>query len=609
MVYDPNSLSNISDVQTTHIHLDLSVDFSEKVLSGYVVLNFITVREDVSEIILDTRDIDVKQVLFGDKPLKSNLAPRDEKFGSALHIELPESFAENKRIQLKIVYNTSPTCTAAQWLEPSQTIGKKYPYFFTQCQAIHARSLLPCQDSPAIKLTYSANIRSPYQTLMSAMTIGEEDVGNGAKIYKFEQMTKIPSYLIALAIGNIKGKKIGPRSTVWTEPENLEASAWEFVDTEKFIATGEDMLTPYEWGKYDLLVLPPSFPYGGMENPSLTFVTPTLLAGDRSLVDVVAHEISHSWMGNLVTAVNWEHFWLNEGWTVFIERKILARLYGENERQFQAILGYSFMVDSIELFGENSPFTVLVPKLNNVDPDDCFSNIPYEKGFNFLYYIEQIVGGTQVFEPYMKAHVKQFRGKSITTDDWKDYLFKYMEENHGPEKKEALLKIDWDRWLNAPGYPPVKNEFGQTLSKACSQLAKKWDNARNNNKFEAFSPDDIKDFTSNQKVVFLQQLRDCSPFPHKAVEALDKIYNLTDVVNSEIRLPWQELCLKTEYEPIFPHVVNFITGQGRMKFVRPLYRLLNKCKNGSELAKKTFLENKSFYHPIAAALIEKDIMT
>ncbi|CAG8521677.1 7152_t:CDS:10 [Ambispora leptoticha] len=606
MVNDPNSLSNTSDVQTTHIHLDLSVNFAKKILSGYVILDLLTLRKDVSEIILDTRDIDVRQVLLDEKPLKFHFAPSDEKFGSALHIELPENFAENKSFKLKLDYNTSPTCTAAQWLEPSQTCGKKYPYFFTQCQAIHARSLLPCQDTPAIKLTYSAHIRSPYQTLMSAIIVGEEDTGDGTKIYKFEQLTKIPSYLIALAIGNIKGKKIGPRSTVWTEPENLEASAWEFADTEKFIATGEDLLTPYEWGKYDLLVLPPSFPYGGMENPSLTFVTPTLLAGDRSLVDVVAHEISHSWMGNLVTSTNWEHFWLNEGWTVFVERKILGRLHGEKERQFQSIIGYRHLMDSIEKFGADNPLTALAPKLDGVDPDDSFSSVPYEKGFNFLYYIEKIVGGPQVFEPYMKAYVKQFMGRSITTDDWKDYLFKYMEENHGPEKKEALLKIDWDRWINAPGLPPVKNEFDQTFSKACSQLAKRWDDARNNDTFEGFSPNDIKDFNSNQKMVFLQRLFECPPFPYKAIEALDKVYNLTNVMNSEVRFWWQEVCLRTGYEPIFPHVVKFVTEQGRMKYVRPLYRSLNRCN--SELAKKTFLENKSFYHPIAATMIERDIM-
>jgi leukotriene-A4 hydrolase len=238
-----------------------------------------------------------------------SLGERHPKYGSALVIDLPVPLTKGQQIKIAIEYATTQDCTACQWLDPSQTVGKKHPYLFTQCQAIHARSLLPCQDSPSIKLTYSADITAPLRALMSAVPKGEEKHGNGTTTFKFEQQQRIPSYLIALAVGNLEGRDIGPRSTVWTEPEVMEAAAWEFVDTENFIRAGEELLTPYEWGRYDLLVLPASFPYGGMENPCLTFVTPSLLAGDRSLVDVVAHEIAHSWMGNLVTTENWEHFW------------------------------------------------------------------------------------------------------------------------------------------------------------------------------------------------------------------------------------------------------------------------------------------------------------
>ncbi|KAG9285768.1 hypothetical protein G9A89_013193 [Geosiphon pyriformis] len=619
-MYDPNTLSNINEVQTKHLHLDLAIDFEKKILTGSVLLRLLTVANDVAKVILDTSYVFVERVSLEGKSLAFELAKRHETYGSSLHIELPQKLPINTAFELKVDYQTTGSCTAVQWLEPSQTVGKKHPYLFTQGQAIHARSLVPCQDTPGIKLTYSAHIRSPYQSLMSALNVGETDLGNEMKLYKFEQNIKIPSYLIALAVGNLKGKEIGPRSTVWTEPEILEAAAWEFVDTEKFISIGEELLTPYEWGRYDLLVLPSSFPYGGMENPCLTFVTPTLLAGDRSLVDVVAHEISHSWMGNLVTTANWEHFWLNEGWTVFIERKILGnslmngynllllgRLHGEKERQFDAIIGLRALKDSIKLFGADNPLTALTPKLENIDPDDVFSSVPYEKGFNFLYHIEQVVGGPKYFEPYMKAYVQNFTGKSITTDEWRDFLFSYMEKTFGPEKRDALIKIDWETWLNAPGMPPIVNDFDRSLSKACIELAKRWDDARNNQTFEDFSPDDLKEFSTLQKIKFLQQISEYPPFPHKALIALDHVYNLSQVVNAEIRFLWQETCLKAEYEPIFPYVIKFITEQGRMKFVRPLYRELNKCKNGSDLAKKTFIENKSFYHPIAAAMIEKDI--
>jgi leukotriene A-4 hydrolase/aminopeptidase len=402
------------------------------------------------------------------------VSKKDHRFGSALNVTLPTSYKKDKQLDLIVEYETTSECGALQWLEPSQTVGKQYPYLFTQCQAIHARSLLPVQDSPSIKLTYSASIRvpKPLKALMSALSTGETTSENGkSTIYQFEQRTTMPSYLIALVVGNLEGRKIGPRSTVWSEPEVVEKAAWEFTDTEKFIATGESLLTPYEWGRYDLLVLPGSFPYGGMENPCLTFVTPTLLAGDRSLVDVVAHEIAHSWMGNLVTTKNWEHFWLNEGWTMFIERKIIGRLHGEAARQFSSILGVKSLKKDVDLFGHTHPYTALCPKLDGVDPDDVFSSVPYEKGYNLLYYLEQLLGGPSVFEPYMKEHVKQFAGKSITTDDWKKLLYDYMREHHGEAKVALLDKVDWHAWFYSPGMPPVTNQYDTTLADACIKLA------------------------------------------------------------------------------------------------------------------------------------------
>ncbi|CAG8490803.1 8958_t:CDS:10 [Funneliformis mosseae] len=611
MVYDPSTLSNIDEIQTTHIELNLKVNFDSKTLDGTATLSLISIADNVSKVVLDTRNLNVRSVSQAKTPLKFHFSDETACFGKGLHIELDKPLIASTEFKLEIAYNTTEQSTAVQWLEPSQTVGKKHPYLFTQCQAIHARSLLPCQDTPSIKLTYSANIQvhHPLKALMSAIGVGEEDMDdNKFKLYKFIQKVKIPSYLIALAVGNLKGKEIGPRSTVWTEPEVLEDAAWEFSDTEKFITTGEELLTPYKWGKYDLLVLPASFPYGGMENPCLTFVTPTLLAGDKSLVDVVAHEAAHSWMGNLVTTSNWEHFWLNEGWTVFIERKILGRVHDEQFSDFSAIIAWGLLKDDIDLFGKDNPLTALQPVLKGIDPDDCFSCVPYEKGFNLLYYIQKVVGGPKFFEPYMKAYVEEFGGKAITTDDWKNFLYLYMEKNYGTEKKAALDQIDWNVWLHSPGMPPIINEFDQTFAKACNELSKRWDLARNNENFEEFSPKDIENFITNQKVVFLDRMFECSPLPHSAIIAMDKIYDLTSVRNSEVRFRWQKLCLSTEYEPIFPHVVKFVTEQGRMKYVRPLYRMLNGTKNGSDLAKKTFIENRSFYHPIAATMIAKDIL-
>ncbi|KAI8967114.1 peptidase family M1-domain-containing protein [Mycotypha africana] len=624
---DVSTQANIDQVLTKHLHLNWNVDFENKNIHGSVRLNLVSLVDNVEKVILDTSYLDIKSVMYGKDSLKFDVAERYASLGSALTIQIPKIDKAGTNFQLKIDYETTENCTAVQFLTPEQTLGGKHPYLFSQSEPIHGRAMIPCQDSPSVKVTYSASVRSHLPVVMSALRTGideDPDQGTGFKTYHFKQETSIPSYLIAIAVGNLVGQDIGPRTTVWCEPEMIKQAAWEFSDTESFIATGEKLLTPYEWGRYDLLVLPPSFPYGGMENPCLTFVTPTLLAGDKSAVNVIAHEISHSWMGNLVTTNAWKHYWLNEGWTVFIERKILGRLYGERVRQFEALSGWRALQESVELFGKDSPKTVLNPDLRNgADPDDFFSKVPYgktalelkhsfaelahKKGFNFLYHIEKVVGGPEIFEPYMKAHVQRFASTSISTEDWKQFLFEYMEKTHGSSMMDKLNTIDWDAWINQPGMPPVDPGFDTSLADACIDLAKRWNQARDKEDLSEFSGKDIQDFTAGQKIVFLEKLTDVAPLPHRLIKKMDELYQFTPNHNADLRLRWHQVCLITSYEPMYPEVVKFITEQGRMKFVRPLYRLLHHAKNGSQLAVDTYLKHKSFYHPIAAQLIEKDI--
>ncbi|KAG9326732.1 hypothetical protein KVV02_008622 [Mortierella alpina] len=611
MPYDPTSQSNLDEIKTNHIHLNLAVDFDAKILSGTAELEVEAITDNVTKLILDTSYIDVRSVSAAGQPLSFKLETRHEKYGSALTIDLATPLAaKGDKANITVGYATTKECTACQWLEPSQTVGKKHPYLFTQCQAIHARSLVPCQDSPSIKLTYSANITTPLRAVMSAVPVGQQKKEGDLTTFRFEQKQRIPSYLIALAVGNLEGREIGPRSTVWTEPEVMEAAAWEFADTEKFIGIGEALLTPYEWGRYDLLVLPASFPYGGMENPCLTFVTPSLLAGDRSLTDVIAHEIAHSWMGNLVTTENWEHFWLNEGFTVFVERKIIGRMKGKEHSEFSAILGHNALQESITHFGSDHRFTALCPCLRGEDPDDAFSKVPYEKGFNLLYYLERHLGGPSVFESYLRAHVQQFAGRSINTEDWKAFLYSFMAENFGQTKVDLLNQVDWKAWLDGTGPPPVENKFDDTLARACTTLCKRWDDARGQDADEltkTFSSSDISGFSSTQTVVFLEKLSELESLPYGHLDVMDRLYALTTVRNSEIRLRWHLLGLKANYEKIYPEVVAFASSMGRMKMARPLLRSLYKAKNGQELARQTFLTHKSFYHPIAAAMIAKDL--
>ncbi|RUO96409.1 hypothetical protein BC936DRAFT_142091 [Jimgerdemannia flammicorona] len=385
---------------------------------------------------------------------------------------------------------------------------------------------------------------------MSALQTGEGvPRPDGLTTYKFEQRTTIPSYLIALAVGDLVGREIGPRTTVWSEPDVVDAAAWEFAETERFITTGESLLTKYEWGRYDLLVLPPSFPYG-----------------DKSAVDVVAHEISHSWTGNLVTAKTWEHFWLNEGWTVFVERKITGRIHGEAERQFSSIIGWKALKESVELFGHDSPATRLNTDLTGIDPDDYFCTVPYEKGFNLLYHIEKTVGGAEIFEPYMRAHVERFASTSITTEEWQAFMFEFFEKNHGSAVVDKLKTIDFELWLRGTGMPPVDPGFDTTLADACHALAKRWDEAREH-KHHNFKPEDVAGFTPTQKIAFLERLTDMVPFSHRLLARMDELYGLTPLRNADIRFRWHQLCLQADYEHIYPSVTSFITEQGRMKFV------------------------------------------
>ncbi|KAJ3272315.1 Leukotriene A-4 hydrolase [Terramyces sp. JEL0728] len=595
---DPNSFANTDKVITTHTHLTWVADFGGKVFKGSAKHTF-KASSNGDKVVLDTRFLIVKLATRDGNSLKFELAKDDEKFGTALTIST--DYIAGQVFDIVIDYETTDKCTATQWLSPAQTVGKVHPYMFSQCQAIHARSLLPCQDTPSVKITYSSQITvpKPLTALMSAVRTSFDESTN---TFHYKQATSIPSYLIAIAIGNLKGIKVGPRSTVWSEPEVVEAAAWEFEDTETFIKIGEDLLTPYCWGIYDLLVLPSSFPYGGMENPCLTFVTPTLLAGDRSLVDVVAHEIAHSWMGNLVTTQNWEHFWLNEGFTVFIERKIAGRLHGEPSRHFHSIIGYKHLQESVDHFEEIKcpQYSCLCPRLQGEDPDDVFSSVPYEKGYSLLFYLERILGGPSVFEPYVKAHVEQFAHKSITTNDFKVFLYKFFES-----KKHILNNVDWESWFHKPGMPIVDNNFDTSLAKDCKDLAKRWDEARD--KSVVFSPEEFSKFSSNQTVMFLEDLLALKPFPHKIIEQMEATYHFSKTKNCEITFRWQMICLIANYTAIFPSVVSFITRVGRMKYVRPLYRQWIKADDGLEIAKETFTKNKSFYHPICSGMVSKDL--
>ncbi|XP_067998884.1 leukotriene A-4 hydrolase [Melanerpes formicivorus] len=605
MAADPSSFSSPSCCRTYHLYLRCRVDFGARALRGTAAFTTRAEREALRRLVLDTREVQVFKVTVNGQDAEFGFGEKHSFKGTPLEITLPFELRRGQEAIVEVSFESSPKSSALQWFSPEQTSGKQHPLLFSQCQAAHCRAIFPCQDTPAVKLTYCAEISVPKElvALMSANREGElpDPEDSSRKIYQFSQNVPIPCYLIALVVGALESRKIGPRTLVWAEKDLVDKSAYEFAETEAMLKTAEDLAGPYVWGQYDLLVLPPTFPYGGMENPCLTFVTPTLLAGDRSLSNVIAHEISHSWTGNLVTNKNWQHFWLNEGHTVYLERRIQGRLFGEQFRHFQALGGWRELQHSINTLGDKNPLTNLIPNLNEVDPDDAFSSVPYEKGFALLFHLEQLLGGPDVFMGFLKAYIQQFAYKSIATEDWKDFLYSYFKD-----QVDVLDKVDWNSWFYAPGMPPAKPTYDMTLANACVALCERWVKAKESD-LDSFSSEDLKEMSSHQLIEFMALLLLEPPLPLSHVQRMQQVYNFNAINNSEIRLRWLRLCLRSKWEEAVPLALKMATEQGRMKFTRPLFRDLYNFDKSRDLAVKTYLEHRASMHPVTSMLVGKDL--
>jgi leukotriene-A4 hydrolase len=485
---------------------------------------------------------------------------------------------------------------------------------FSQCQAIHARSVFPCQDTPDVKSTFSFSLRSPLPVLASGLPTGasdyqppKKDGEQGTLKYTFEQKVPINSYLFAVASGDLACASIGPRSTVWTGPEELLECQRELEgEIEPFMTAIEATVAPkYQWTQYNILILPPSFPYGGMENPVWTYATPSIISGDKQNIDVIAHELSHSWSGNLVSCASWEHFWLNEGWTTYLERRIQAALHGEPHRHFSAIIGWKALEESVERFGADHEYTKLITNLKGQDPDDAFSSIPYEKGFHALYAFELLVG-KEKWDKFIPHYFSTFANKSLDSYDFKACLLGFFEKD--AEAKKKLDEFDWDRLFYAPGMP-AKPQFDDSLVKTCYDLAAKWEDlVKSSDSKTAFtpSPEDTKPWTSNQSVVFIERLQSFGEsFTPQQISLLGETYGYSSTSNIEVSSRFLCLGLKAKAPATYKPAAELLGKIGRMKFVRPLYRLLNEADR--ELAVSTFERNREFYHPICRQMVERDL--
>ena len=485
--------------------------------------------------------------------------------------------------QVTVRYRTSPNASALQWLTPSMTAGGQHPFLFSQCQAIHARSVVPLQDTPRIRIRYTAALTIPkaLKAVMAAGFVRREEPSVEA-VEHYEMPQPIPPYLLAFAVGSLASKELGPRSRVWAEPEVLEAAASEFEDVDAMLRVAESLFGPYEWERFDVLTMPPSFPYGGMENPRLTFLTPTLLAGDKSLVNVVAHELAHSWTGNLVTNASAEHFWLNESFTVFAERRILEALAGQEVAALHAALGRRSLETAMEHFRANPQWTVLRTHLAGVDPDEVFSQIPYEKGYLMLCAMESTVG-RPAFDKYLRKYIDTFSFKAITSEDFVAFTER--------ELPGVLAKVHGDEYLHQPGIPAVAPVPRSQRLEQLQQL-----------KGQVPSAEAVKSWTPAEWQLFLEWMP--ADTTRDTIRALDDRFHLNQSHNSEVLVAWLVAALRAHYPPALERAEAFLGEVGRMKYRKPLYSVLGGSKEYRSRAKEIFKKYADRYHPIARQGIE-----
>ena len=593
---DDHSWARPQEARVSHVDLDLNADFNKKILSGTATLTLVT-EANAKQVILDTQALDIQGVTdAAGAPLKYTLGKGNEMMGKPLTIELPQG------AQTVVVhYATQEGGKALQWLEPSQTAGKKLPFLFSQGEEINTRSWIPTQDSPAIRQTYAARVTVPSNlvAVMSADRLtpkGEPVPGHPSlRAFRFDMKQPIPPYLIAIAIGDIGFRAEGPRTGVYAERAVLDKAAYEFADMGKMVDAAETLYGPYPWGRYDVLVLPPSFPFGGMENPTLTFVTPTVLAGDRSLVSLVAHELAHSWSGNLVTNATWEDFWLNEGFTTYCENRIMEQVYGKDRADMLKVLGWQDLQGALKDLDEagQADFTRLHPDLNGVDPDDYFSDVPYEKGAAFLRMLEAHFGRKRL-DAYLKGYFHRYAFQSMTTDafvvDLRENLL------HNDADLEKSLKIHqwlYDKGLPANAVAPASSLLDQVRTQAAAFAA-------------GTTPDALQtgDWSSLQWQYFLTQLPDS--LTTDQMTTLDKAYAFTATHNDEILFNWLMLAVKHHYQPAMPALHDFLVSQGRMKYVTPLYKALAAQPGwGTDMAKKIYAEAEPGYHELTRADVAK----
>lgn len=576
---DLHTLSNADSITLQHLHLDIAVDFQSRTISGLAAWT-IDNKSRGPVLHLDTRDLVIDSVTVDGKKVSHSLDAAVPILGSRLNIPVE---ADSRLVN--VWYRTGKNAVALQWLEPSQTLGKQHPFLYTQSESIYARTWIPCADGPGIRFTYDARVTVP-KGLMALMSAENTQQRSDSGIYHFKMEQPVPAYLMALAAGDIAFKAIDARTGVYAEPAMLEKAHNEFAEVGKMVTTAEGLYGPYRWGRYDVLVLPPGFPFGGMENPRLTFSTPTIIAGDRSLVSLIAHELAHSWSGNLVTNATWEDFWLNEGFTVYFERRIMEAMMGVDYADMLWELGYQDLEGTVSELGKDSRDTWLKLDLKGRDADEGMTDIAYEKGAHFLRLIEESVGRAKI-DTFLRHYFDSHAFQTMNTEQFLQYLNAKLLNGD-------TTKVNANTWVYGPGIP-------KECPRVPQKLFSKVDEARAGFLEKGDLP--TAKWSSHEWLHFLRKMP--RPLTIAQMTKLDSAFHFTQTGNSEIADLWFIMSVAADYTPAYPAMEQFLSQVGRRKFLTPLYSEMMKTPKGREMAVRIYGKYKQNYHPLAQESLGK----
>jgi aminopeptidase N len=584
---DHHSFAKPAEAVVKHLDWKAKVDFEKKVISALATYSIENLK-GVDTIHLDSRNLIIKEVRRDDKEgaLGFKIENSNSFLGSKLSIPISK---ETKTISID--YETTEGADALQFLDPVQTAGKKHPFLFTQSQAILARTWLPSQDGPGVRFTYDAEVTVP-KGMLALMSATNPTTKNESGVYTFKMEQAIPSYLFALAVGNIEYQSLGDVAGVYAEPELLEASAYEFANMQDMVDTAESLYGDYRWGKYDVIVLPPSFPFGGMENPRLTFATPTIIAGDRSLTALIAHELAHSWSGNLVTNANWEDIWLNEGFTVYFENRIMEEIYGKDFANMLAILSYQDLNDEIDRMKSENRLedTRLKVDLEGRNPDDGLTAIPYDKGYFLLRLIEETVG-RENWDAFLKEYFNEYAFQVMTTE----VFLHVIDEKLLSKDSSWANTIKINEWVYEGGLPANCPKVTSTKFEIVDEELLAFN--------EGTLDLETEGWVTQQWMYFIRELP--NDLSEEQMKGLDQNFGFTESGNSEIKSAWFEKVIPNNYAYADEAVQEFLVNVGRRKFLVPIYKAILQSNAGIDRAKNIYEIARPNYHAVSTETLDK----